>query len=1047
MKKRLKRILRVGGFLLVGFVLLPTAAVLIFRLDKPLVKTFLQGYVSKKTGIALEVGALDYTLFPLHVVITSAKATYKTPILTMEAVLDRVEAWGSLRKLLNGVKPAFEIAEVNIREIQVNQTKISETPGDFQGLILQIADLLDYAEKSSLKCGRVTVSLPGRNFRLEDVVLGCARTPAAGTFALLLDAKRIGAAADGGRLSFESRLHVDGTLALAKTTGFDIRVALAAPHLDAAGRAESFEALSLEAKGSWETGSSRFEFSKLTLMIPGLIDVSGAGTADLGPSVSCNVSARARLDSLEAVAAIGAPYLPPNLRGARIQGKARMEGTFSLAPGSPAASAKIDGSAEFDGVTLESIAAGFPLRAELSGVLKFSGSPSDIRAVADIRSSFGRISRGGLEIGKSTVRLHVSASTKAVEISGFEGGLEHLAFALPGNRKLAFAEVKLSGSARVDLARRSVALTSLEARLPALSPVRLSGRFDMDPRGVRQARLETGGQKIPALRALLGPFLPPGLAGWEFDGAVDIAVEAGTTAGPKRDWEYSCVLAMSQVKLNDPTFAIAGEGLEPRVRVKGTYDPAKGLWAWTGALELAQGEFLWNNFYISWEKQPLKADVSGVLEQAAMMVDGLTVRVAFPPLGELHADGALRLAAPASFRLKAGARLNLEPLYSLYSRAGAAPESRLRLGGTLSGDFEIQRDAAALSVKGRVALGEGFIENPAAKVSITGFEADVPVDFAIPAGPGAQDSAGGAASPEKGFFRFRELKTPILTFSALTLVLQSLPNAYRIEPFGLDLFGSRLEFGETGLTLEPQASTFHGRTSLKLTGLDLTKLPVPSAELPLMGKAQADFPEVDIAPSRITAAGRAEIDIFGGRLIIRDVAVASPFSVGRAVSCNVDILELDLKKMTDVIPFGEMTGIIRGEIRGLTISYGQLESFNLRLESVPKKGVSQTFSLKAVDNLTVLSSGRQTTGGSGQFWLRFIKGFRYKEMGIVSTLKNDTFTLNGTIHENGVEYLVKKPALFGINVINRMPENKISFKEMISRLERVGQSENPVVKK
>ena len=79
--------------------------------------------------------------------------------------------------------------------------------------------------------------------------------------------------------------------------------------------------------------------------------------------------------------------------------------------------------------------------------------------------------------------------------------------------------------------------------------------------------------------------------------------------------------------------------------------------------------------------------------------------------------------------------------------------------------------------------------------------------------------------------------------------------------------------------------------------------------------------------------------------------------------------------------------------------------------------------------------------------MKFSRGFRYKKIGIRSTLRNDTFTLNGTIHEGGVEYLVKKPALFGINVINRMPDKKISFKEMMSRLERVGQSESPTVQK
>ncbi|MCK7478220.1 MAG: hypothetical protein M0C28_13045 [Candidatus Moduliflexus flocculans] len=108
---------------------------------------------------------------------------------------------------------------------------------------------------------------------------------------------------------------------------------------------------------------------------------------------------------------------------------------------------------------------------------------------------------------------------------------------------------------------------------------------------------------------------------------------------------------------------------------------------------------------------------------------------------------------------------------------------------------------------------------------------------------------------------------------------------------------------------------------------------------------------------------------------------------------------------------------------------------------MPRKGVAQTFSLKAVDNLTVLSSGQQASAGTGGFWMRFIRGFRYQKLGIVSTLRNDTFTLNGTIREGGIEYLVKKPALFGISVVNREPDKVISFKEMTGRLKRVGQSD------
>ena len=69
--------------------------------------------------------------------------------------------------------------------------------------------------------------------------------------------------------------------------------------------------------------------------------------------------------------------------------------------------------------------------------------------------------------------------------------------------------------------------------------------------------------------------------------------------------------------------------------------------------------------------------------------------------------------------------------------------------------------------------------------------------------------------------------------------------------------------------------------------------------------------------------------------------------------------------------------------------------------------------------------------------------FRYKKIGIHCYLKNDLFTLRGTIREKGKEYLVKRSWIFGISVINKKPENQISFKDMISRLKRIGRSQNP----
>ena len=1047
MRKRLKKLLRIGGLAAGGLILFLAAAVLLFLVDKPLVKDVFQKYLAKKAGMAVQIGELDYTLFPLRIVISSIKATSETPVLTMDVQINRVEAKGVPGRLLNGDKPTFETADIDIADLRVNLKKVSETPIDFETIIHQTADLLSYAQHVSIKCGRMGFSLPAGNIRLEEAGFVLTGTNADGTYNLLLDAGYIGAATNDGSLAFESRLHADGALALARTTGINLRLALDAPRFTAAGKDESLKALNIEADGVWTTSENKFSIMKFAIGVPDLIAITGSGAADLGKNMSLDLSARAQIDSLESIAAITAPYFPPAVRDARIQGKTRLEGHYLLAAGQRINTGKLEASVDLDNVKLDYNKAGFPFHGELSGLVKLAGSPPEIQASADFRAAVGRISKDNIDIRQSSVRLKVNATRNTAEITGFEGTLRGMAYALPGKKGLAFEEVKLNGAAHLDFNRKSIVLTAFETRLPNLAPILFSGQFDFDPLTVRQARLESKGLKIPALRGLLAPFMPSGLAGWELDGALDFALEAGSLPGLKGDWGFSGELAMSQTKFNNSSFTIAGDGLQQVARFKGTYEPAKDILAWTGSIELTQGESLWKDLYISWSKQPLEAYIAGRFSRAEMFIDGLTARIVFPTLGELHSSGSVRLGTSSSFRLQAGARLSLDPLYALYSQAGANPEKRMRVSGEISGDFEIMRDGDALSLKGRLAVGDAMIENSGTNFAVHGITADVPVNYVNKPAMETIGAMGRAEPSETGRFQVQEIKTPFLAFPPIALTLHSLPNAFRIDAFSLDIFGARLEFGETALALDPRTGAFHGGTSLNLPGLDLSRLPVATAQLPLSGRARAEFPVLDITPDKITTTGRAEIETFGGRIVVRDITIVTPFSPGRVISCNVDLLDLDLKKVTDVVPFGEITGIIRGEALGLTISYGQPESFNLNLESVSRKGVAQTFSLKAVDNLTVLSSGQKASMDSGQFWMRFIRGFRYKKIGIASTLKNDTFTLNGTIHEKGVEYLVKKPALFGINVINRMPDKKIGFKEMMSRLERVGQSEKPELKK
>ncbi len=473
------------------------------------------------------------------------------------------------------------------------------------------------------------------------------------------------------------------------------------------------------------------------------------------------------------------------------------------------------------------------------------------------------------------------------------------------------------------------------------------------------------------------------------------------------------------------------------LKIEGAGSMSKGI-SFNAGLDIGQGESLWKSVYVAWGKHPLKLTASGRYSPAADGLDGLAARIFLPQVGSIDIAGSAKLGAAPSFDLTTGASLSLGPLYSLYAQAGVSQEARTQLEGTLAASFRVRKSGEALSVGGRVNLTDMNVERPQTKTFLLGITADLPILYE--SGTAGAPPPAEAPLTEEGHVHVGEFQNPFLTLKPVDFSVRAGVNALAIEPLGLELYGGRLELGETTFRLDPASGSFQGVGSLALRDIDIAKFPIQSPQFKLTGKFQAEFPRLDIGPKKIAIAGRGEASVFGGKIVLRDLAVSEPFTPGRSISLDVDLVDLDLKKLTDEVPFGEVTGTVSGEIRGLVITYGQPESFTFRIESVPRKGVPQTFSLKAVDNLTVLSSGQQASGGTSSFWMSFIKGFHYQKLGIVSTLHNDTFTLNGTIHDGGTEYLVKKPALFGISVVNREPNKSISFKEMTSRLKRVGQS-------
>ena len=313
---------------------------------------------------------------------------------------------------------------------------------------------------------------------------------------------------------------------------------------------------------------------------------------------------------------------------------------------------------------------------------------------------------------------------------------------------------------------------------------------------------------------------------------------------------------------------------------------------------------------------------------------------------------------------------------------------------------------------------------------------DLPFSFSHGLPPGGRSPIDLLAP---GHLAIRSLETPLAAFSPLRIDFYSTRNLFLFFPFEVVLWGSRLQLGQSVLAIHPVARSVRGVSNLTLTDLDFSRLPFASMSFRLAGRASIPTCEMEIRPGALRLTGPLRGELYGGRLTMDEIRVTDALSAGRRISFQAKIDGLDLEKFTASVPFGEVTGIVDVSLRDFALSYGQPENFNLSIVSVPVKGISRKFSFKAVNSLSIISAPGTMPAASSSLFTRLIPSFSYSRIGIACSLKNDVFTLQGTIVEGGIQYLVRRSALFGIDVVNGNPNNRIGFKDMLERIKRVGQ--------
>ena len=462
-------------------------------------------------------------------------------------------------------------------------------------------------------------------------------------------------------------------------------------------------------------------------------------------------------------------------------------------------------------------------------------------------------------------------------------------------------------------------------------------------------------------------------------------------------------------------------------------------------LLIDKGEVLLGRYYHDFNTNPLSLSGQAARVSPSQQISLEGIRLKLEGLLSLQAYGSVSTAGqrPAVAATVLMPKTELTPLYrhlilEPYKFENPTLEE-LSLGGQVSGQLQLDSPGGNWSVRGRIGWNGGHASVGDGSLSATGIELDFPVWRRM--GPAAA-----AAPPLPGSLSIAALQLPLVPPQPLQLTFKAGPDRLRTTaPVDIEIGNGKLQLGIARLE-----SIYSGRpwlaSSVSVSGVELDSLVKETGGICSGGQLNGRLERIELADNNLTGRGTLIADVCGGRVEIRNPGIRRLFSSSPAIRFDGTVEAVNLEQLTAGTSFGRIQGVLNGWVRDLEIVNGQPEAFELLLETTRTSGVPQKINVRAVENIARIGGGGSPFMGLAGTVVTLFKEFSYSKIGVRAGLQNDTFRINGTIREGGKEYLVKKGGLSGVDVVNLNPDNRISFKDMVKRIQRIQQSKSgPVV--
>ncbi len=1054
----------------------------------PLLRDIIQKSISGATGAAISIGHLSYSINPIEIrakkiVVRSSHGNRNLKAEIEEAFALCLLEGDFARKTL--VVSAFKVKGVKCRILEgkpgVSADSENGSPSFLNSILKSMSRLFVSIflfrdirlETADIKAGSVTASLGGHHIRVSDVNGHLNRDhqlDMACNIAVASPLHELTASVSGFRVVTGSPLSLkkpsldlevtfkNGELS-GKGTSVKSIQAETSIHYDHGGQKLLFHDLNLilgeikladfaakdgkplnvtiQAGGDIDLKSKKASFDQLSLDAKNIFYLQGSLDAEFGNEPYFNVNIQNGRMFPGELTKLLSQKVQMGLRGIGVSGPVHVAGMFGGRKKKDQWLFDSDVTAEAKQMPVSYDSDGMKINGLVTSRISFKGPLSRLNLRGKLKGDELQVENKNLLVKSAQGAFDFSGSYPDLDIKGLSFFTPHMNITHE-QKSLSVSNIRITAKkGHLNLAERSIKLPEIGISSSLLN--NLGASFRMSQKGlVLKANGKSTGLIAAASRLELLP------KDWTFKGTdtVDVTASAkknGTIA-------FSGELGLENLSFQSPEETALGESISMGVRISGIVGPASSQMSASAEMWADVGEVLMDRFYFDLAEDPIKTELRGRYQMAkrGIYLDQLSLKMG--QMAKALLTGTL-LRTENGYQGDFSLSFPETPLNPLFEKLILEPFqmenpalSKVRADGVVSMEMAVRGTRSKWGVTGSCNWKKGTLAFEDSHVVFNGVQLSLPIWLTR----GIDEKAPGNLA---GRLSVDAMQFPSLPQQALNIPLKAGPNRLSLPAAtSLTVPGGTLHLGPTRVMgLMTSSPTVH--TSLSFDNLHLGPLLSKIWPQPIKGTAQGSLNPVRIIGGSLTSKGEITADVFDGTVTLSNVNARGLFSALPVYGLDARWHHLNLARMTEGTPFGKIEGILNGYATDLEVSNGQIQRFDLLLDTVKTDGVPQRISVKAVDNIARLGGGQSPFAGMAGILVSLFKEFPYKKIGVHASLENDLFRINGTIHENGKEYLVKRGFFSGVDVINQNKGNSVGFKDMLKRIKRIADSKGgPIVR-